>query len=427
VGFTQVRFFLTVSDSDLLKDFLDFMLSFARAEDSLLKDFVVEFDKFFAAVEQLKINTPSVSFQNQGISKKTVKYFVEKIGLDLNKIESPEKYFQSLNEIVHVNLPLEITLQDVLRIPEKGLQICLNEVHFLLRENKNSQAKELLRLMIVIAPDYPHLWILQGLLEMKDQKWNESKLSILLGLIHSPYSLYAIIPLIGLTKIHDPKNHKKLLEWFIQYKNRLVIDFDTPGFFKKAVTELKFPTEEELYSCLPKGLGNRYNYQVQSQEFSDLIKTGFPEDLTVDLKECFEEKLETLSPSTTDPILRFFLKIIQKSPSEIDRTISKQNLYLHSLALASKGFFLGLKILRLGLFDEKKDKDFTKDVLDGSLILSLLFTLLILVEQKGELDPKMGENFEKIVFFMVNSLPLSAATRSTSLVDALIVDIVERI
>lgn len=427
MGFTQVGFFLTVSDSDLLKDFLDFMLSFTKAEDSLLKDFVIEFDKFFAAVEQLKINTPSVSFQNLGISKKTVKDFIEKIGLDLNKIESPEKYFQSLNEIVHVNLPLEITLQDVLRIPEKGLQICLNEVHFLLRENKNSQAKELLRLMIVIAPDYPHLWILQGLLEMKDQKWNESKLSILLGLIYSPYSLYALIPLIGLTKIQDPKNHKKLLEWFIQYKNRLVIDYDTPGFFKKAVTELKFPSEEELYSCLPKGLGNRYNYQVQSQEFSDLIKTGFPEDLIIELKVCFEEKLETLSPSTTDPILRFFLKIIQKSPSEIDRTISKQNLYLHSLALASKGFFLGLKILRLGLFDEKKDKDFTKDVLDGSLILSLLFTLLILVEQKGEIDPKMGATFEKIVFFMANSLPLSAATRSTSLVDALIVDIVERI
>jgi len=421
------RLYLPISEDDLLKDFIDFMLSFTKSQAPLLKDFVVEFDKFFLALEQLKINTPSNSIETLGISKKTVKDFIEKIGLDLSKIESPEKYFQSLNEIVHVNLPLEITLQDVFRIPEKGLQICLNEVHFLLKENKNSQAKELLRLMIVIAPDYPHLWILQGLLEMKDQKWNESKLSTLLGLIHSPYSLYGLIPLIGLTKIHDPKNHTKLLEWFIQHKNRLVIDYDTPVFFKKAVTELKFPTEEELYSCLPKGLGNRYNTQVQSQEFSDLIKAGFPEDLTSELKECFEEKLEILSPSTVDPILRFFLKIIQKSPSEIDRTISKQNLYLHSLALASRGFFLGLKILRLGLFHDKKDKDFTKDILNGSLILSLLFTLLILVEQKEEHDPKMGENFDKIVFFMTNSLPLSAAIRSTPLIDALIVDIVERI
>jgi hypothetical protein len=407
------------------------MLSLSKAKNPSIQEFVVEFDKLFLAFSQVRSqlkNLPSQSHSSmRAFQSETLSRFLTITGLDITNIGSQEKYFASIQTIVNVNIPLEIPLQDAFRIAEKKLQLCLNEVHQLLNEKKDEEAKELLRLMIVLAPDYPHLWILQGMLQMKDHLWEEAAKSLLFGVTLSPYSIYGLIPLLEVILIFDKTTHAELLKWFNNRKHRLVIDSDTPPLYKKVVVEGKFPKKEEILQSLPKGLGNRYSYQIQKQEFKDLAHEGFPKNLLATIQESFVDNFETISRDTVDPTFRFFLKIIQKSPSEIDRTVSKQNLYLHSLTLTSRGFFLGLKIVEQGLFSSVKNTPFTKDVLSGSLILSFLFTLLILIKQEKNLLIDGKDPFREILFFMVNSLPLISQTRSLPLIDALIIDIIERI
>jgi hypothetical protein len=415
----------------LVEQFLDFMLSLSKARNPLIQEFVEEFDKLFLAFSQVRSQLKNDPSQFQSLMKpfqsETLSRFIRIVELDITNIESQEKYFASVQTMVNVNIPLEIPLQDALRLSEKKLQLCLNHVHQLLKEKKEQNARELLRLMIVFAPDYPHLWILQGILLMKENLWEEATKSLIFGIIQSPFSLHGLIPLIEVSQFHDKTTHTELLKWFNTHKHRLVIDSDTPPFYKKAVIEGMFPKKEEILQSLPKGLGNRYSYQIQKQEFQDLARNGFPKSLLAILHESFDDNFETISSATVDPTLRFFLKIIQKSPSEIDRTVSKQNLYLHSLTLTSRGFFLGLKIVKQGLFSKDQDTPFTKDVLSGSLILSFLFTLLILLKQEKNLLIDGKEPFKEILYFMVNTLPLISQTRSLPLIDALIIDIIERI
>lgn len=418
-------------DAPFLDQFLNFMLLLPKAKNAAIQEFVLEFDKLFLAFEQARIQSQKNSQQfhnpDQILSRETVSTLIKMLSLDLEKIESPERYFQSVQELVNVNVPLEIILQDVLRIAEKNLQSLLNQVHKYLDEKKESQAKDLLQLMIVLAPNYPHLWILEGILQMNDNLWDEAKRSLLLGVIQSPYSLYGLIPLLELTHAQDHKSYEELIDWLNTHKNRLVTDYDTPPYFKKAIAEKNLLNREEILRSLPRGIGNRYSYQIQKQEYIDLVRSGFPQNLISTICECFEKNFESFSDAKADPTLRFFLKIIQKSPSEIDQTVSKQNLYLHSLTLTCRGFFLGLKILKQGFFLDKEDSNYTKDLLGGSLILSFLFTLLILLKQEKIVSIEGKNPFEEILFFMVNALPLSSAIRSSSLVDALIIDIIERI
>jgi hypothetical protein len=93
----------------------------------------------------------------------------------------------------------------------------------------------------------------------------------------------------------------------------------------------------------------------------------------------------------------------------------------------SRGFFLGLKIPHKCFHSQKDPQDLIEELLSASLLLSFLFTLLVLLENKDPLLLKMDDPFKKLLYFMSNSLPLSNQLRDLKLIDALILDIIERI
>jgi hypothetical protein len=415
----------------LIEDFLDFMESFSHSPDPSIKNFVEEFDQIFRAFKNVKAthknSTHSFTVPDPLVHKYPIDLFCDLTGLSITTVESPETYFQSVDELVKVNIPFPIILQDVLRVSEKSVQKGLDELHRMLKANRVNEAKNLLDLLIVIAPDYPHLWIFRGILLFHENKRPQSIESLMISVFQAPFSLYGLVPLLVVLCDADPKIEGELLKWFIEHKDKFTIDYDTPPSFKKAILESTFPKKEDLLSCLPKGLGSRYNFLVQKQEYHRLKNAAFPKSLLDPFKNLFDDTLEKISPSSLEPTMRFFLKIIQKPPEEIDKTVSSQNLYLHSLALVSRGFFLGLKIPHKCFHSQKDPQDLIEELLSASLLLSFLFTLLVLLEKKDPLLLKMDDPFKKLLYFMSNSLPLSNQLRDLKLIDALILDIIERI
>jgi hypothetical protein len=407
------------------------MESFSHSPDPSIKNFVEEFDQIFKAFKNLKAtlknSAHSFTAPDPLVHKYPIDLFCDLMGLSIATVESPETYFQSVDELVKVNIPFPIILQDVLRASEKSVQKGLDEVHRMLKANRVNEAKNLLDLLILIAPEYPHLWIFRGILLIHENKRSQSIESLMIGIFQAPFSLYGLVPLLVVLQDTDPKIERELLKWFIEHKGEFTIDYDTPPSFKKTIMESTFPKKDDLLSCLPKGLGNRYNFLVQKQEYHRLEIAAFPKSLLDPFKNVFDDALEKITPSSLEPTMNFFLKIIQKPPEEIDKTVSNQNLYLHSLAHLSRGFFLGVKIPHKCFGGQNNPQDLVQQLLSASLLLSFLFTLLVLLEKKDPLLLKMDDPFKKLLYFMSNSLPLSNQLRDLKLIYALILDIIERI
>ena len=59
--------------------------------------------------------------------KDQIQKFLERADFKVQESASSSQYFEFIREIVDVNVPVQITLQDLFRISEKGLQKNLNE------------------------------------------------------------------------------------------------------------------------------------------------------------------------------------------------------------------------------------------------------------------------------------------------------------
>ena len=416
-------------------DYLNFMQDLKKIDHPSIKNFVVEFDQLFLANDRLQKgikneNHPPRPCHFPLFEKSQIQNFLQRADFKVPQNASSSQHFEFIREIIDVNIPVQITLQDLFRISEKGLQKNLNEVHRLLEAGQKKEALDLLRILILYAPEYPHLWIIKGVLNYLDNQPNEAVLSLLIALYQSPLALHSLIPLLYV--LHQTNHHDYIpfRAWFHQHKYKSYTDYDTPKHFKELFQkDHEISSNDELLNSLPKGIGNRYSFPTMKEEIDHLLKDNFPQGLYEVSQTIFDDRFETLSQEIKDPTLRFFLKITKKNPKEIDKEISHQNLYLYSLALASRGFFLGLKIPYLGYADAKTETVYLmKDLLSASLLLSLFHALMILLKDDSikEMDGQ-EENIKKLAYLSSNVLPLARLLNEGKVIDALIIDIIERI
>ena len=415
-------------------DYLNFMQDLKKIDHPSIKNFVVEFDQLFSANDRLekRIHTDSKSMKPSPFplfEKDQIQKFLERADFKVQESASSSQYFEFIREIVDVNVPVQITLQDLFRISEKGLQKNLNEVHRLLGLSQKKEALDLLAILILYAPEYPHLWIIKGILNYLENKPNEAILSLLIALYQSPLALHSLIPLLYVLHQTNHIDYLPFKTWFHQHKDKSYTDYDTPKHFKELFQkEHEISSNEELFNSMPKGIGNRYSYSTMKEEIDHLKKDKFPQGLHEMSQIIFDDRFEILSQEIKDPTLRFFLKITKKNPKEIDKEISHQNLYLYSLALASRGFFLGLKTPYLGYADAKTEGIYPmKDLLSASLLLSLFHALLILLKTDSIDRSDQQVKIEKLAYLSSNVLPLARLLGEGKVIDALIIDIIERI
>jgi hypothetical protein len=416
-------------------DYLNFMQDLKKIDHPSIQNFVLEFDQLFSANNRLQkgIKTeahPTISFPFPPFDKGQIQSFLERADYKVQESGSPNRHFEFIRQIVDVNVPVQITLQDLFRISEKGLQKNLNEVHKLLEAGQKKEALDLLSILILYAPEYPHLWIIKGVLNYLDKRPNEAILSLLIALYQSPLALHSLIPLLYVLHQTNHSDYLPFKTWFHQHKDKSYTDYDTPKHFKELFQkEHEISSDEELFNSLPKGIGNRYSYSTMKDEIEHLLKDKFPQGLYKMSQTIFDDRFETLSQEIKDPTLRFFLKITKKNPKEIDKEISHQNLYLYSLALASRGFFLGLKIPYLGYTDAQTETIYLmRDLLSASLLLSLFHALLILLKDESIKGTSVQvENIKKLAYLSSNVLPLARLLGEGKVIDALIIDIIERI
>lgn len=416
-------------------DYLDFMGHLKKIDTPSMQNFVQEFDQLFLANEKLTsaLESQKLSqedFQFPFFNEKLIQGFLNRADFKVNNSSSSGQYFEFIREIVDVNIPIQITLQDLFRISEKGLQKNLNEVHRLLQNGQKNEALDLLGVLILFAPEYPHLWIIKGVLNFLDNQQNDSILAFLIALYQSPLALHSLIPLLYVLHQTNHPDYPSFKTWFHQHKNKSYTDYDTPKYFKELCEqELEIKSDDELLLSIPKGLGNRYSFATMIDEISKLRKDGFPDSLYKLSETIFDDRFESLSYQLKNPTLRFFLRITKKNPQEIDREISHQNLYLYTLALASRGFFLGLKIPYFGYTKFKTDMIYLiKDLLSASLLLSFFHALLILMKDESIMSlERQNENIFKLAYLSSNVLPLAHSLSKTKVIDALIIDIIERI
>lgn len=416
-------------------DYLDFMGNMKKIDHPSMKNFVQEFDQLFLANERLTEALKSQKLTQEDLqfpffNEKLIEGFLNRADFKANDSSSSSQYFEFIREIVDVNIPIQISLQDLFRISEKGLQRNLNEVHRLLQNGQKNEALDLLAVLILFAPEYPHLWIIKGVLNFLDNQHDDAVLAFLIALYQSPLALHSLIPLLYVLHQTDHPDYLSFKTWFHQHKNKSYTDYDTPKYFKELCEkEHEIKSHDELLLSIPKGLGNRYSYSTMIDEISKLRKDGFPDSLYRLSETIFDDRFETLSHQLKDPTLRFFLRITKKNPQEIDKEISHKNLYLYSLALTSRGFFLGLKIPYFGYAKSKTDTIFLiKDLLSASLLLSLFHALQILVKDESIMSlERQNENIFKLAYLSSNVLPLANSLSALKIIDALIIDIIERI
>ncbi|MBM3194734.1 MAG: tetratricopeptide repeat protein, partial [Chlamydiae bacterium] len=223
---------------EIATDYLNFMHDLKKIDHPSIQNFVLEFDQLFAANDHFQkgLTTkayPSAPYPFPPFEKGQMEKFLERANFKVQESASSSQYFEFIREIVDVNVPIQITLQDLYRISEKGLQINLNEVHRLLDVGQKKEALDLLSILILYAPEYPHLWIIKGVLNYLDNQPKEAILSLLIALYHSPLALHSLIPLLYVLHQTNHSDYLPLKTWFHQHKEKSYTDYDTPKHFKE--------------------------------------------------------------------------------------------------------------------------------------------------------------------------------------------------